>query len=157
MHFSYLDLKIGLIKAVKDHPNADKLYILLVDLGDNELQIVSGLKDYYEKEELMNKKIVILRNLKPAVFRGVESNGMLLAALSGDTLALLIGDKSKQGDKVFVEDSENNPSEQITFEDWQKIDIKIYENKPVFEDKKLKTEKEEIMLDKPIPDGTVVA
>jgi methionyl-tRNA synthetase len=158
MHFTDLDLRIGKVKAVKDHPNADKLYIILVDLGkvERDLQIVSGMRDYYKKEDLLGKKIVILRNLKPAVFRGIESNGMLLAALDGETLGLLVGDKSKPGAKIIVEESEDEPEEQLTFSDWQKIKITVSDNHPIFDGKKLKTEKEEISLDKSVIDGTVV-
>jgi len=86
-----LDLRIGRIKSVKDHTNADKLFILIVDLGEGEhdLQLVSGLKDHYNKEELIGKDIVVLKNLEPAVFRGVESQGMLLAGVFKDKIVLL--------------------------------------------------------------------
>ena len=59
-----LDLRIGKIGGVKDHPSADKLYILLVDLGkgEHDVQIVAGLKENYNKDDLIGKKIVVLRN-----------------------------------------------------------------------------------------------
>lgn len=79
--FSKLYLKVGQIIEVKRHPKADKLYIEKVDMGNGEIrQIVSGLVPYYKEEELLNKKIILAYNLKPAVLRGEESKGMLLAA-----------------------------------------------------------------------------
>ena len=85
------DLRIGKITAVKDHPSADKLYILLVDLGEGEhdIQIVAGLKSDYNKDKLIGGKIVVLKNLKSAVIRGVESQGMLLAAVFNDKVVLI--------------------------------------------------------------------
>ena len=90
-----LDLRIGKIGGVKDHPSADKLYILLVDLGkgEHDVQIVAGLKEDYNKDELIGKKIAVLRNLKPAVIRGVESQGMLLAAVFNENVVLIQPDK----------------------------------------------------------------
>jgi len=90
-----LDLRIGKIKKVKDHPNADKLYVLLVDMGkgENDRQVVAGLKKHYKPEELIGKQVVIFTNLQPAKLRGVESNGMLLAADFKDKVALLQPDK----------------------------------------------------------------
>lgn len=92
--FKKLNLLVGQIKAVKDHPDADKLYILLVDFGkeESDVQIVAGIKQY-KKQELVGKKIIVVRNLEPATIRGVESNGMLLAAEKGDKISLITIDK----------------------------------------------------------------
>ena len=93
--FMKIDLRVGEIKAVKDHPNADKLYILLVDMGplQSDFQIVSGLRMDYKKEDLLGRQIIVIRNLKPSVIRGVESNGMLLAAVHKGKVVLLKPDK----------------------------------------------------------------
>jgi len=91
--FEKLDLRVAEIKDAKPHPDADKLLVLDVDLGGEKRQIVAGLKGYYEPKELKGKKIVIVANLKPAKLRGVESQGMLLAAASGDKLSVLTLDK----------------------------------------------------------------
>lgn len=77
--FKKLELKVGKIKDIKDHPEADKLYLLKVDIG-KEIQLVAGLKPYYKKEELINKRIIVVSNLKPVKLKGIESQGMLLAA-----------------------------------------------------------------------------
>ena len=98
-----LDIRIGRIKSIKDHPNADKQYIIMVDLGkgEHDLQIVSGLVGYYDKDELQGKKIVVIRNLEPRVIRGVESQGMLLAAVFKNKISLLQSDKDiETGSKV---------------------------------------------------------
>jgi methionyl-tRNA synthetase len=95
--FQKLNLRVGQIIKVEDHPDADKLYVLQVDFGNEQRQIVAGLRAYYEKDEMLNKKIIVIVNLDPAKLRGVESNGMLLAAGDGgDNVSLLIPDPDKE-------------------------------------------------------------
>ena len=86
--FASLDLRVGKVLSVENHPNADKLYVMKVDIG-RPITIVSGLKDYYSAEELSSKTLVIVSNLEPAKLRGVKSEGMLLAAEEEGRLALL--------------------------------------------------------------------
>jgi methionine--tRNA ligase beta chain len=90
-----LDLRVAEILEAEDHPNADKLYVLKIKLGEEERTIVAGIKNHYSKEELVGKKIVVLANLEPAVLRGVKSEGMLLAASGEDkeNVVLLTVDK----------------------------------------------------------------
>jgi methionyl-tRNA synthetase len=90
--FEKLDLRVGEIKKVEDHPSADKLIVMEVDIGEKRT-LVAGLKEYYKKEELVGKKIVILTNLAPRKLRGIESRGMLLAADAGKVVSLLTVDK----------------------------------------------------------------
>lgn len=78
--FKKLELKVAEIKEVQEHPRADKLYVITVDLGDKTKQVVAGIKSFYKKEDLVGKQIVVVDNLEPAILRGVESQGMLLAA-----------------------------------------------------------------------------
>ena len=76
-----IDLRVAKITAIERHPEADKLYIETIDVGEDEpRQIVSGLVPYYKEEELLNHNIILVYNLKPAKLRGVKSQGMLLAA-----------------------------------------------------------------------------
>jgi methionyl-tRNA synthetase len=94
--FTKMEMKIGEVTSIEDHPNADKLYVMKVDFGgdEGERQIVAGLKGYYEKDNILGKKIVVVTNLEPAKLRGVESFGMLLAAEDKNgSLALLIPDR----------------------------------------------------------------
>jgi len=78
--FKRLEIKIAKILEVKDHPNADKLYVMVIDLGEKTKQIVAGIKSSYKKEDLIGRQIVVIDNLEPAVLRGQESQAMLLAA-----------------------------------------------------------------------------
>jgi len=78
--FKKIELKVGEIKEVNDHPNADRLYVVVVDLGDKQKQLVAGIKGSYTKEDLLGKQVIVVDNLEQAMLRGVESQGMLLAA-----------------------------------------------------------------------------
>jgi len=100
-YFEKIELRVGEIKSAEEHPKADKLWVLKVDLGDEQRQFVAGLKNYYKKEELIGKKIVVVANLKPAKLRGVTSNGMLLAADDGKNVAVLSPDREvKNGARI---------------------------------------------------------
>jgi len=90
-----IKLKVGQIKSVERVENSDKLYKLSVDLGESKPRtIVSGLVNYYKEDELLNKQVVVVSNLKKAKLRGVESNGMLLAAGDSDIVKLLVLDSN---------------------------------------------------------------
>lgn len=79
--FAKLDLRVGKVLEVADHPNADKLLVLKVDLGGGQVrQIVAGLRQYIPHEGILGKNVVILANLEPKKMRGLESQGMMLAA-----------------------------------------------------------------------------
>ena len=78
--FKKLELKVAEIKEVADHPDADRLYVITIDVGDARKQIVAGIKNSYKKEDLVGREVVLVDNLDPAMLRGVESQGMLLAA-----------------------------------------------------------------------------
>ncbi|MFW6158802.1 MAG: hypothetical protein ACOC8E_05530 [Planctomycetota bacterium] len=92
--FKKLELVIGTVRSVEEHPNADKLYVLKVDLREaEERTLVAGLKPYYEPDELEGKQLVVVANLEPATLRGVESRGMLLAAQEGDTVVIISPEK----------------------------------------------------------------
>lgn len=79
--FKKVEMKVGEIIEISRVEGADKLYKLMVDVGEEETrQIVTGLVPFYEESELQGKKVIVVTNLKPAKFRGEESNGMILAA-----------------------------------------------------------------------------
>lgn len=88
--FRKIQFKTATVKKVENHPNADKLYILTIDLGQETRQIVAGIKPYYKPEELEGKQIIVVANLEPVKLRGVESNGMLLAADDGNGKVVLL-------------------------------------------------------------------
>ena len=87
--FKQMEMKVAEVLSVTDHPNADKLLVFKVKIGDEERQLVAGLKGYYTPEELTGKKIVVVTNLEPAVLRGERSEGMLLAASDGEKIVFL--------------------------------------------------------------------
>ena len=87
--FKKLDLRIGKVISVENHPNADKLYVMKIDIGNEERQVVAGLKPYLKSGELLNKSVAVITNLEPVSLRGVESQAMLLAASSENTVVLI--------------------------------------------------------------------
>ncbi|MCS7134772.1 MAG: class I tRNA ligase family protein, partial [Candidatus Pacearchaeota archaeon] len=97
-----IDLRIGRITSVKKHPNADKLFILEVDLGAlGKRNIVAGLQGHYSEKDLNGKYCVVLVNLEPKEIRGVKSEGMLLAAVNESCVILLVPEKEiNPGSKV---------------------------------------------------------
>lgn len=91
--FQKLEIRIAEIETVTQHPNADRLYVLGIKVGDVKKTLVAGIRAHYAEEELKGKKIVIIDNLQPAVIRGVESNGMLLAASNEAMLTLVVPER----------------------------------------------------------------
>lgn len=87
--FAKLDLRVGTVTQAAAHPNADKLLVVHVDLGGQTRQIVAGIRAYYDPEQLVGKQVIIVANLAPRVMRGVESQGMLLAATTADRSAVV--------------------------------------------------------------------
>lgn len=147
--FSTYHLKVGKIIAIEKHPEADKLYIEKVDMGNNEIrQIVSGLVPYYSEKELLNKKVILAYNLKPAKLRGVKSEGMLLAAETKDrSIVEVIEVDNEIGQVVTIEGSKPNNKE-ITIEDFFQETIKIQNYQPVFMNQKLMINGKEIKVKK---------
>jgi len=91
--FKKLDLKIGKIVSARVHPDADRLYVLDVDLGEETRQIVAGVRKSYSEDELVGKHVVVAANLEPATIRGEESNGMVLAATSDNGPIVIVPEK----------------------------------------------------------------
>jgi methionyl-tRNA synthetase len=88
--FTKVELKVGLVQSAERVEKADKLLKLLVDMGDEVRQILSGIAQWYSPEEMVGRKVVVVTNLAPRKMRGIESNGMILAASSGpDTKPVL--------------------------------------------------------------------
>ena len=88
--FARVELRAGRVLEAGEHPNADRLLVLTVDLGEDEPRtIVAGLAQQYRPSELVGTQIVVVANLKPAKLRGVVSQGMLLAAGAASVEALV--------------------------------------------------------------------
>ncbi|OHD13355.1 MAG: methionine--tRNA ligase [Spirochaetes bacterium GWD1_27_9] len=127
--FGKIYLKVGQIVKIERHPKADKLYVEQIDLGNGETrQIVSGLVPFYKEEELLNKKIVLVYNLKAANLRGTKSEGMLLAAENTDrTIVEVLSPEGEIGDVVTI-DGVTPQKDEITIDDFfaHQIDVANY-------------------------------
>ena len=91
--FRKVELIVAQIKEVKEHGNADRLYVVQVDTGKDVRQVVAGIRKAYTPEQLVGRRVILVANLEPAVIRGETSNGMLLAASDENGMALLMPDK----------------------------------------------------------------
>ena len=91
--FKKLEIISVQIKDVQDHPNADKLYLVRVDTGSEERKLVAGIRPFYTKEQLIGRQVIMIRNLEPAVIRGEESQGMILAVSDSEGISLLQPDR----------------------------------------------------------------
>ena len=166
--FKDFDLEVGQILSVEKHPDAEKLFVEKVRLGDGERQIVSGLVGHYLPEELIGRKVVIVRNLAFAKLRGVESQGMLLAAegremapphdgksaLEQGSVEVIFLDKSEVGDKIVRKGEPSAPVQSITVNEFRKVKIDAKEFAIHCEGKPLVTKAEELRL-KDIMEGKV--
>ncbi|HLD05591.1 MAG TPA: methionine--tRNA ligase, partial [Candidatus Nanoarchaeia archaeon] len=108
------------VLEAKEHPGADKLYLLQIDLGTEKRQIVAGMRPYYTKEEITGKHIVVVTNLEPRMFKGELSKGMLLACEEAGTVGLVLVPGAKPGDAVTVEGTSQGEST-ISYEDFVKV------------------------------------
>ena len=91
--FKKIEFVVAQIKEAVEHPNADRLYVLKVDTGKDVRQVVAGIRSRYTKEELVGRRVVVVGNLQPAVIRGQESNGMVLAATDESGVSIVTPDR----------------------------------------------------------------
>lgn len=87
--FDKVEIKVATIVNASEHPKADKLLKIQVDLGNEERQIVSGIREHYEADEIIGKKVLVVTNLKPVKLRGELSQGMILTAEKDARLTLV--------------------------------------------------------------------
>lgn len=141
-----LHLAVGLIEEVKDHPNADSLYLLTVDFGSLGVkQVVTSLKKILPKTAFRNKKLVFCLNLKPSKFRGEISEAMILGIDHDSTTSLLEMPESLPGEAVIPEGMTAS-QQQISLEAFAKIEMVIKSGVVVYDNKPLGTTKEKIKL-----------
>ncbi|MDP3734565.1 MAG: methionine--tRNA ligase, partial [Nanoarchaeota archaeon] len=140
-----LELRVGKIIEVTDHPNADSLYLLQVDFGKEKRQIVAGLKKYFIPAELLHQSAVFCVNLKPAKLRGEKSEAMILVADDGKNIALLQHPKANLGDEALFTGLAHSSAE-ITFDEFLKINMLVVKGKIVFDDKVLAIHHHEIAV-----------
>jgi len=134
-----LDIRIGKIVEVSRHPDAEKLYVEKIDVGEpSPRTIVSGLVDFVPEEKMLNRLVVVLCNLKPAKMRGVESKGMVLCSSREEPKEvepLAVPEGSAPGDRVTVDgekeglpDDVLNPKKKI----WEKLSVDLKTNSDGF-------------------------
>jgi len=134
-----LDIRIGKVVEVSRHPDAEKLYVEKIDLGEpSPRTIVSGLVDFVPEEKMLNRMVVVLCNLKPAKMRGVESKGMVLCSSREEPKEvepLAVPEGSAVGDRVTVEgekegqhDEVLNPKKKV----WEKLSVDLKTNSDGF-------------------------
>lgn len=91
-----MDFRVGRVVEVNEHPDADRLFLLNIDVGEEEpVQSVAGVKGHYSAEELDDRFVVVLRNLEPATIRGEKSEAMLLAATGEDEVVIVQPDPDR--------------------------------------------------------------
>ena len=99
--FMKVELKVGQIKTCEPVPKSEKLLKMMIDIGTEERQVVSGIAKWYTPDDLIGKKVVLCTNLKPAKLCGVESNGMILASDNGDAASVLfVSDSVPAGSRI---------------------------------------------------------
>lgn len=95
--FSRVELRVATVLSAEAHPNADRLLVLRIDLGSEQRQLVAGIRKHYAPEELVGKQVVVVANLQPATLRGVESQGMVLAATDDEGRLSLVTPEREVG------------------------------------------------------------
>lgn len=88
-----LELRVAEVIKAEPHPDADKLLVFRLKVGEEERTIVAGIKAHYDPKNLVGKKVIIVANLQPRTLRGVISEGMVLAAVDGEHVVLLQPEK----------------------------------------------------------------
>ncbi len=124
-----IDLRVARILKAEQHPDAEKLYVITLDAGEEEPRtICSGLVGHYTIDELNGKNIILAYNLKPAKLRGIKSNGMLLAADNKEDMEVIFPSSGNPGDRVLLSGDNPNapaPGKKIKIDRFFEIPIKV--------------------------------
>jgi methionyl-tRNA synthetase len=144
-----LDLRVAVVTEVRDHPQADKLWILGVDLGAEKRQLCAGLKPYYpNKADLLGRHLVVVTNLKAARLRGELSQGMLLAADNGGQIGVLEAPISPPGTQVTADGVSGAGATEITIQDVAALAMEAKAGKAYVNGKVLRTEMGTVRVDR---------
>ncbi len=148
MSIEKFDIRVGLIRSIAKHPNADSLYVESIDLAEESgpRQVLSGLVKHLPEEALLNSKVLVCCNLKPAKMRGMDSFGMLLCGVqktgpgADDEIVKLVKPPvdSQVGERVSIEGFAFDPSTAPSAIDGRKGDAELF--KAVFGSGELKTD-----------------
>lgn len=140
-------IKAGKIIEVKDHPNADSLYIMTADLGSEKRQVVAGLKKHFSEKQLVGKTVLFLTNLKKAKIRGEMSEAMTLVMEDKDKKITLLEVDAPLGSVACFEDM--NPPEsasEISFDEFLKIKMIVNGGRIVFDEKTLQADGRDVVV-----------
>ena len=146
---SLVQLRVARILEAGFHPKADKLLVLKLEVGDHQRQIVAGIRACYAPEELVGRKIVVVANLKPATLRGVESQGMLLAASEGEVISAL-APEAEVGSRLRVGNVETAATKEIGIQDFAAFTIEAREGKVFFNGEPLLAGDAQVTTDRPV-------
>ena len=152
--FSRVQLKVAKILDAQPHPNADKLFVLQLDLGKDKRQLVAGLRKYYSASELVGKTIIVITNFKYAKLRGIESQGMLLAADDGVNVGLLTC-KESPGTDVFAEGiTYDGKTKDLDIKEFLDFKLAAKGGKAYYADKVIRTKSGPVSIEK-VKDGNI--
>jgi methionyl-tRNA synthetase len=149
--FAVLNLKVGKILSVEQHPEAEKLYVETIDLGNSDVrQIVSGLKDYYSIEEMTGRYVVVVANLKAAKLRGVKSDGMVLLAENDKGELGFLESDALIGTCLVCDGVVANNESKIKVDKFFKYELKSLGSHVEFEGKKISVGDHELQVEKQV-------
>ena len=151
--FSMVDLRVGKVLEVASHPKADKLVVMQVDLGTERRQICAGIRTWYTDEELQGKHLVIVSNLKSAKLRGIESQGMLLAASNEAALGVLTSPNTPPGTQVRPQGVPFSGPPQIDISDFQNVSLRAEGGRPLYGSLPLMAGDEAVTVDRNVDGG----
>ena len=133
------------IEEVNEHPDADSLYAMSVDIGGEKRSICAGLREHLSADDLQDRKVLIVANFKPAKFRGIESRGMILASdLADGTVCPVDPGEAESGDLATVEGIESRPKKKLSKSLFEKVPLLMQDGKVTYAGKPLKTPAGEI-------------
>lgn len=137
--FAKLEIRVGRIEEVKEHPNAEALFAMTVDLGQEKRSICAGLRKHLTADDLRGRKVLVLANLKPAMLRGIESAGMILATDRKDgKVAPVDPGAASPGELATVEGIVSQPKSKISISDFEKAPLQIQGGKVTYQGKPLR-------------------
>eukprot|EP01119_Soliformovum_irregulare_P005064 TRINITY_DN1641_c0_g1_i2.p1 TRINITY_DN1641_c0_g1~~TRINITY_DN1641_c0_g1_i2.p1 ORF type:complete len:263 (-),score=70.65 TRINITY_DN1641_c0_g1_i2:89-787(-) len=153
--FNKAHMQVCRIASIARHPEAEKLFVCQLDLGNGaSRQVCGGYVGHYTAEELLNRNVVVLLNLKPRKLKGVESAGMILAGDTGAVVkALAVPDNASVGDRIVIPGlPPQNPDKQLSGTVWEELakDLKIIEGQAFFRDQAMATQNGPVTC--PVPD-----
>ncbi|MBT4935674.1 methionine--tRNA ligase [Candidatus Woesearchaeota archaeon] len=149
-----LHMKVGKIIDVKNHPDADKLYVLKVDFKSEKRQVVAGLREHFYQKDLEGMKAVFCVNLAKAKIRGEVSEAMVMVAEDGEHVELLNVGSAKVGDDVQFEGLSSSHKE-VSFNDFLKIKMTVKDGHVIYNKAKMVTSKGSVKVKK-VKDGSKI-